>query len=79
MTFGPAFAKPGAWGGSRAHELRVALGIPYGREEALLGMREAKPVWEPAFGRGLQHLVSCPPPPPRTLGLLDIAQGCAPK
>lgn len=34
VTFGPAFAKPGARGGSRAHELRVAFGIPRGEGAA---------------------------------------------
>lgn len=37
VTFGPPFAKPGAWGGSRAHGLRVACGIPW--EKAQLGVR----------------------------------------
>lgn len=66
VTFGPAFAKPGAWEGpGRTNWVRGLRESPCmeGRRHCLNA--EAKPVWEPA-GRGLQLPGFCPPPPSRT-------------
>lgn len=47
LTFGQAFAKPGAWGGTREHGLSLACAIP--EEKALLGVREANPFGDGGF------------------------------